>query len=300
MATVLFVCCGCLVTTGPAFSQDLEPRAYTAAPIGLNFVVAALGRSSGGVVVDPSLPIEDVQAKVGSFAVGGGRTFNFFGRTALGVVVIPYAWAEATGRINEAAASATRSGLADSRLKLSVNLLGGRALTPGEFAKAQRPAIVGVSLTAVPPIGQYYSSKLINLGANRWAFKPEVGVSRLIGRWTLDGYAGLWLFTGNDQYYPGRSVRTQAPIFALQLHGSYTLRPQLWIAINGTWYSGGTTTVDGVDKANPQRNSRIGATLSLPLARGQSIKVSGSEGATTRLGADFRTIAVAWQLAWLD
>ena len=296
---VLFVCSGCLVTN-TAFSQDLEPRAYAAAPVGLNFVVVAAGRSSGDVVVDPSLPIEDAHATVGSLAVGAGRTVDLLGRTALMVAVIPYAWAEATGRINEVAGRATRSGLADPRIKLSINLLGGRALTAREFARVQRPTIVGVSLSAVPPLGQYYPSKLVNLGANRWSFKPEVGVSHLTGRWTLDAYAGIWLFTGNDEYYTGTSVRTQAPVLALQGHASYTLRPRLWLAVNGTWYSGGTTSVDGIDKANPQRNSRLGATLSLPLARQQSIKVSFSTGATTRLGADFRTFGVGWQLSWLD
>jgi hypothetical protein len=298
-ATAFVVCCAGLVSSArPVAAQDLEPRAYVAAPTGLNFLVIVAGRSSGGVVVDPALPVDDVHASVNSLALGVGRTFDLLGRTALLVAAVPYAWAEATGQVGETAARVSRSGLTDPRIKLSVNLVGGRAMTAREFALAERPTIIGVSLSVAPPLGQYYPTRLINLGANRWSLKPEVGVSRLLGKWTIDGYAGVWLFTENDEYFTGASIRTQDPVVALQVHASYTLKPQLWLAVDGTWYSGGTTTVDGVDKANQQRNSRVGATLSLPLTRRQSLKVAGSAGATTRIGADFETVAIAWQLSW--
>src|SRR5262245_58558631 len=161
---------------GPVGAQDLEPRAYAAAPIGLHFVVAGLDRSSGGVVVDASLPLEDAHATVGTAIFGAATTFSLFGRTALALGVLPFAHAEATGRIGEDARSATRNGLADPRFKLSVNLLGGRALKPSEFVRSQRNTIAGVSLSVAPPGGQYDKLKLVNLGANRWAFKPEFGV----------------------------------------------------------------------------------------------------------------------------
>jgi hypothetical protein len=205
-----------------------------------------------------------------------------------------------SGSVGEEARQISRSGLADPRFKLSVNLLGGRALTPSEFARAARPTIIGVSLAVAPPLGQYTGTKLINLGANRWAFKPELGVSRALGRWTIEVYSGMVLFTTNREFYTGASVRSQSPVVALQAHVSYTLRRQLWAAFDATWYSGGTTTVNGTRKADLQRNSRVGATLSLPVGRQQSIKFSGSTGATTRIGSDFRTFGVAWQLAWFD
>jgi hypothetical protein len=120
-----------------------------------------------------------------------------------------------------------------------------------------------------------------------------------VRRWTLDAYAGVTFFGENREFYPGFSTLEQDPITALQGHVSYTIRPRLWVAFNATWYSGGTTRIDGVDKANLQRNSRVGATLSLPLASRQSIKVAYSTGATTRFGGDFDTLGVAWQMIWL-
>jgi hypothetical protein len=283
-----------------AAAQDLEPRAYSNSPVGVTFLVVAAGRSTGGVLVDPSLPVVDVEATVGTLALGLGRTMNLFGRTALVVAAVPYTWAEATGSVEEVTRRITRTGFADPRVKLSVNLVGGRALTPREFARVARPTIVGVSLSVVPPLGQYQGTRLINLGANRWSFKPETGVSHAMGKWTIEGYAGMWFFTSNDEFYTGNSVRTQARIVSLQGHASYTFRRQLWAAIDATWYSGGTTSVNGAPKADLQRNSRMGATLSVPIGGRQSLKVSASAGATTRLGADFRTIGATWQLTWID
>jgi hypothetical protein len=279
----LFLSLGMAVASmSTAAAQELEPRAYTAAPTGVNFLIVAGGRSSGGVLVDQSLPIDDVEATVESLGIGLGRTVDLFGRTALILAVVPYAWGEVSGSVGEEARRVTRSGLADPRVKLSVNLIG------------------GISLAVAAPLGQYTGTKLINLGANRWAFKPEVGVSRALGRWTIEGYSGVVLFTTNREFYTGASVRTQKPVVALQAHVSYTLRRQLWAAFDATWYSGGTTTVNGTPKADLQRNSRLGATLSLPVGRQQSIKFYGSTGATTRVGADFHTFGAAWQLTWFD
>lgn len=297
-AAVFVFLTAAMLTTSAVLAQDMEPRAYAASPVGVSFLAVLGGHSSGAVLVDPSLPIEDVRASVNSLGVGLGRTFDLFGHTALVVAALPFAWAEATGRVGETTGQASRTGLADPRIKLSVNLVGGRALSVPEFARTQRTTIVGVSLAAIPPLGQYDRTKLVNLGANRWALKPEIGVSRLISKWTIDGYAGVWFATANHEFYPGASVRTQRPIVALQAHVSYTARPRLWIAGDGTWYSGGRTTVDGLEKADLQRNSRIGVTVSFPIAGRQSLKVSASTGATTRVGSDFRTIAAAWQVSW--
>ena len=288
------------IWTRSAAAQDLEPRAYSASPVNTTFVLAGAGRSSGSVVTDPSLPLDDVHATLGSAIAGVGHTFDLFGRSALFAAVVPFARARATGRIEEEAPAASRTGSADARLKLSVNLFGGEARTAREFAAAKRTAIVGVSLTTVLPTGQHLPGNLVNLGSNRWAFKPEVGVSVPIRpRWTLDGYAGVWLFGDNHEFYPGLSTLEQDPVTAIQGHVSYTIRPRLWAAFDATWYSGGTTSVNGVSKANTQRNSRIGVTTSLPLASRQSLKLAYTTGATTRVGGDFDTIAVAWQMIWI-
>ena len=137
----------------------------------------------------------------------------------------------------------------------------------------------------------------MNLGANRWALKPEIGVSHPSGRWTLEGYAGVSFFTSNEAYFPGTVIREQQPIVALQVHVTYALGRRAWVALNGTWYSGGRSRIDGIDNADLQRNTRLGGTLSVPCGARQSLKFAYSTGAATRIGADFRTFTTAWQIA---
>ena len=283
----------------PCAAQELEPRAYSPSPVGANFLLAGYLRSTGDVVFDPSLPFDNVDAKLNAGTLGYGHTFGVFGRSASLLVAAPYVWGDISGDVNEEARSISRSGFGDPRLKLSVNLAGGPALTPAEFAVRKPATTLGASLSVVPPLGEYYSSKLVNIGANRWAVKPELGVSIPAGHWFIEGYAGVWLYTDNDDFFGG-SRREQDPITTLQLHVSYTFRPRLWVAFDSTWYAGGRSTLDGVEKNDRLENTRIGATASLPVGGRHSIKLTWSDGASTRIGGDFTTYGVAWQYTWVQ
>lgn len=286
-----------LAITGSARAQDLEPKAYSASPAGAAFLVLGLARSSGSVLTDPTLPITDVDAKINAVPLAAGYTFGLFGKLALLTAALPYSWGDVSGMVGEDARSITRSGLTDTRVKLSVNLAGNPAMGLRDFAKAPRKTIVGTSLSVTAPTGQYDSSKLINLGTNRWAFKPEVGIAVPKGPWDFDAYFGVWLFTSNRDFFPGNRTRSQDRVVALQGHASYTFRPRLWAAIDATWYQGGGATVEGGAPTGAMNNSRLGATLSFPMGRQQSLKVAYSTGVAVRTGTNFRTLSIGWQ--WL-
>lgn len=287
-----------LVALAPAAAQDMEPKAYSASPVGATFLVAGLSRSTGSVVFDPTLPIRDVDAGINGVFVGVGTTFDLFGKLALVSAALPVAWGELSGMVGEDARTISRDGLADSRVRLSINLRGNDAMGVREYVKAPRRTIVGASVTMVAPTGEYDPARLINLGTNRWAFKPEVGVAIPYGPWDFDAYAGVWLFTPNGDFYPGGLRRTQDPVTAFQGHVSYTFKPRLWLAFDGTWYSGGGAQVEGGEPIGEVNNSRLGLTLSIPAGRQQSFKVSYSAGVAVRTGTDFRTLAVGWQWLW--
>jgi len=283
------------------FAQDLEPRAYSASPVGTTFALVGFGRTSGDVTFDPSIPVTNVHATFHAPVIGGGQTFGVFGRQALLTVALPYAWGNISGNVGEQAGSVHRSGLTDIKSRFSLNLRGNPAMTPRDFARrTHRNFIIGTSLSLAAPSGQYSGTKLINLGANRWAFKPELGVSWPVKKLDLDLYAGAWFYTSNSNFYPGGGLRTQNSLTALQAHVSYTVRPRLWAAIDSTWYGGGETTVNGGSPTSRQSNSRIGLTLSLPIAKNQSLKIAYSSGVTGTIGADFNTISVGWQHVWID
>jgi hypothetical protein len=210
--------------------------------------------------------------------------------------VLPIAWGSVAGTVHHKPQRQNLAGLVDPRFKLSVGLVGAPSLSLAEFARAPRPTAVGLSLTIVPPWGQYSSRQLVNLGYNRWAVKPEVGISHPVHRWTFDASAGVWLFTTNESYYPAHAVKRQDPVVALQGHASYSLPRRSWLAINATWFAGGETRVDGALNPDLQRNTRVGAVLSIPILGRQSVKFAYSTGATTRRGSDFNTFNVTWQL----
>lgn len=281
----------------PAIAQEMEPRAYAPAPVGMNFVTASVTQSSGGIAVDASLPLENVDATMNVASAGYAHTFGLLGRMASFGLFVPYAWGTVTGDVFEERRETRRSGRADARLRLSVNLLGGPAQDRQQFAASARRTTLGASVTLSAPTGEYDADRLVNLGANRWAVKPEFGLYHPLGAWAFDLAVGAWFFTDNDEFYGGVR-REQDPVTSVQTHVSYTFRRSLWVAANLNYYTGGRSTVDGVRKADLQKSSRIGLTASLPIVAGQSLKLSWSQGATTRIGADFDTYGLMWQWAW--
>ena len=286
---------------GRAAAQDLEPRAYSVSPVGTSFAGIAFSRSSGDVSFDPTIPITNAEATLYSTALGLGHTFGVFGRQALITAALPYVWGNASGDVGNQQQSLSRSGLADVHTRASINLLGDPAMSVAEFAKRpHRKLIVGVSLTMTSPSGQYGNTKLVNLGTNRWSFKPEIGFSHPIKKVDLDLYVGVWFFTENGSYYPGQSVRSQAPLTSTQGHISYTVRRGLWVAFDSTWYGGGAVRVDGGPPTEREGDKRLGGTISLPLAKGQSFKLAYSSGVSGAVGAKFDTITGGWQYVWFD
>jgi hypothetical protein len=280
-----------------AAAQELTPRVYAPNPTGGNIVQLSYGRSTGGVLFDPALPFDDVNATINSSSLLLARTFGLFGRSANAGVILPYVWGEIDGFVEGEHRQITRSGLGDLRAQLTVNLVGGPALAPREFAARRPDTVLGLSIVVAAPTGQYDPSKLINIGSNRWSLKPNIGASKTLGRWYLELYGGVWFF-GTNTDFSGGSVREQDPLGTFQAHVSYTFKPRLWLAADATFYTGGRTTVDGTVRADLQRNSRVGVTLALPMGRRSALKLALTSGFTTRVGADFDTLAVAWQTIW--
>jgi hypothetical protein len=264
------------------------------------FIVAGFGYTYGSVVLDPTLPIKDLDAKVETPMLGVGTTFSLFGLTSQAFVTLPYSWAQLSGKVVGEDSSITRSGLGDTRFRLSVLLLGAPATTLQEFAKSSPQTVLGASLTVIAPTGQVLSDKLINLGTNRWSFNPEIGLSYMLTKqWYIDLYTGVWLFTNNNSFYPGNSLRRQDPLIAVQTHISYNFNPIMWAAIDFTYYTGGQSSINDIYNDDRQNNSRIGGTFNFPLSKTSSIKIAYSTGAIIRFGSNFSTISAAWQMAFL-
>ena len=292
----LFVIAIVLLST-IAWPQEMEPGAYGRAPVGTNFVLFTYAYQSGDVLVDSSLPLRDVSIKLNLGSVAYGHTFGLFGKQTNVAAVMPYIKGTAQGLVFEQFTKVSRSGLGDLRLRFAVNLHGSPALRPREFARYKRRTVVGASVTVIAPTGQYDPNRLVNLSANRWAFKPEVGVSKPAGKWTVEAAGGVWLFTPNNNFFVGRR-REQSPLMSLQGNLIYTFKPRLWLAGSATYYRGGRTIVNSVENADSQANSRYGTTFSYPFGKHQSLKVAASRGLTARFGGKLSSVAVGWQYTW--
>jgi hypothetical protein len=295
--------CACLglalsLWPSPLASQELEPRAYSVSPVKTNFVVLSNAYAAGDLTFDPSLPVEDASANINTMVAGYFRSMDVLGRSGNFTVVLPYSSGTVQGLLAGEYTQVSRSGLRDPSVRFAVNLYGAPAMHLKEFASWNKKTVIGASVVVVAPLGQYDTAKLVNIGSNRWSFKPELGWSHRFGHWVLDAYGGVWVFTDNKTFYPGRRTRSQAPIISTQFHLSYNIRPRLWAGVNANFYSGGRTSIDGVPNQDLQKNSRFGGTLSIPLTRRQSFKFAYSTGAYTTIGADFQAFAVGWQYFW--
>jgi hypothetical protein len=286
-------------------AQDLAPRAYVITPVRTNAVTLSYSYSRGDIDVG-SLPISGASGETNLSIISYYHSMNFLGRSGNVTLSLPYVVTNYRGEVIGTDVNVRRSGLMDLVLRLSVNIRGARAMSIDEFRAWRQKTIVGASLKVLAPTGQYDPTKLINPGANRWAFKPEIAVSRRWGHWVADGYGAVWFFTTNHDYFsrnrysPGTNQRTQTPTGAIEAHLSYDVKPRLWASIDANFWYGGRASINDIkSSATLQANSRIGGTCSIPLTKHQSFKVSYNRGARIRFGGNNQNVSIAWQYSWL-
>ncbi len=287
-------------------AQDLTPRAYLITPLSSNAITVTWSFYDGSIDLNSALPVSGATGLYSVPIFSYYHSFSFFGRSANINASLPYAVGNFQGTVLGAERQFYRSGLLDSDFRFSVNLKGGPAMPIDEFLKWKQKVLLGVSLKVMAPTGQYDPALLINWGTNRWSFKPEFGYSQRWGNWILDGYFGVWFFTTNPEYwshnmyFPGTRSLSQNPIGAIEGHLSRSFKPRLWASLDGNFWFGGKTSVDGVqDPLTRQTNSRIGATLAVPITKHQALKFSYSDGTYIRYGGNYQNVSVAWQYSWL-
>ena len=140
-------------------------------------------------------------------------------------------------------------GFADPAFRLSMNFVGAPALTAAEFKNYRQDLIFGMSLRVTAPLGEYDAEKLVNIGTNRWSFKPEIGFSKAFGPWTVELAPGVTFYTDNGDFFGGKT-RQVAPLYLRNQASAILSRPA------AGWRS---TLV--ISKADARRSMRSKATL---------------------------------------
>ncbi len=278
-------------------AQSLEPRLYSNAPVGMNFLIAGYVYSEGAPSINPEAGLDDPNIVIHSPFLAYARFFELLGHSAKVDLVLPAVSLDGHALFDGETVTRKITGAGDVKARISWNIVGAPALGKKAFAAYRQNTIVGISLQLTAPTGQYDGTKLVNISANRWAFKPSIGVSKALGDFIAELSAQAEFYTDNHDFYGG-GTRTQDPIYSMQTHLIYTIRPGMWGAFDATYYQGGETATNGIHNDDAFDNSRLGLTFAAPLSRTQSLKFNYSNGVITRAGSNFDMYTLAWQYRW--
>lgn len=291
-----------LHAAGTAVAQEVEPRRWSHLPSDVNFAGAGLAVTEADVHFDPVLKLEDVSLDMRTVVAKYIRTFELLDRSARVEVAVPYQDARWEGLLQGAPASTTREGLADPVARFAMNLVGGPPLKGAAYADYRathtEETIIGAGMSLQAPLGEYYDNKLLNLGENRYTFRPELGVERAHGKWLAELTGSAALFTDNNDFWNGNR-REQDPYYTLQGHLAYTFRPGLWVSGGLGYGFGGESTINGTPKYDPKGNLVTGISAGLPVSRSAGIKIGYLNSRTQEnTGSDSDTIVIATSVLW--
>lgn len=286
----------------PCFAQELEPRRWSHLPIGTNFAGGGYAYTAADISFDPVLLIENADMGMHTWGVKYIRTFELFEKSARVDFAQAYQKGRWTGVLDGVSTTVRRSGWSDSFLRFAVNLYGAPPLEGKEYAayraEADVETIVGTGLVVQIPTGDYMDDKLINLGTNRFTFRPQIGVVHTRGKWSMEVTGAAWIFTENDEFFDGNKLE-QDPLYTFQGHLTHTFRPGLWATASAGYGYGGQSTVNGVEKDDRKENLAWALSLGYPITRQLGVKVAYVGTRTQEsVGLDTDTIAVSFSIFW--
>ena len=124
--------------TATARAQDIEPRAYSNAPIGVNFLIVGYVYTQGGLSFDSAIPVTDAKLNTSNAVIGYARVFDFWGKSGKFDAIVPYTRLFGTADYQGEPVDRGVTGLARPAFRLSMNLYGSPALRLREFAAGSR------------------------------------------------------------------------------------------------------------------------------------------------------------------
>ena len=137
----------------PLQAQDVQPHSLTPAPIASNLVSLVYSFSTGAVLTDKTIPVQNIDGNVHTFGAAFGRTFSFFGLAAKADAFVPFTTGRWSGMIEEVQLDSTvaRTGFGDPVARFMFFFVGAPALSGPEFVKHRARTVAGASLRLVVP-----------------------------------------------------------------------------------------------------------------------------------------------------
>ena len=294
----VIICLALAVLHTHACAQFTDPRTYENTPVGINQLELAYAYVRSNTSIDTSFIVSGAKFNLNQGLIDYTRYFAFLHRTAWVEASVPIA--NLSGSITGTDITGSTTGTGDSGYTAAILLKGGPALSPEQFANAVTTTSIGLSLSTTTPTGQYDPNKLLNLGSDRWSFKPELGISKPFGpeqRWVFDAYANAYLYTNNTSYR-GTEVLRQRALFGLEGHISYTFNNAIWASLDSRYSFRGDTTVSGVNQGDRQRNFILGSELVVSPNSRNSFTFEFAKAAVHRNGPSLTGFAVRYDYTW--
>ena len=286
----------------PCIAENLEPRRWSHLPIDTNFAGTGYAYTEADIGLDPVLRIEDVQMEMHSWAAKYIRTFELFDKTARIGLMQAYQEGRWSGILDGVPKTVNRSGWSDTLLRFAINLYGAPPLQGKEYvayrAATEVETIVGAGLSVQLPTGEYMDDKLINLGTNRFTFRPQFGIVHTRGKWSMEATGTVALYSDNSEFFNGRKLE-QDPLYIIQGHLIYTFRPGLWAGASAGYDYGGRSTVDGTKKDDRKENLAWAFSFGFPVTRHLGVKVAYIGTRTQKsVGFDSDTFVMGISTFW--
>lgn len=266
-------------------AQEIEARIYSNAPVGMNFATGGIAQAKSGTY------------KLTTEALSLTHVLDVAGQSGRISLLLPYSELSGTSNAGNQSLNASSEGMSDPVIKLSANLYGAPALSAEEFKNYQQDLIIGASIAASIPWGKYNSDQMINVGANRWFIQPGLGASQAVGPWRFE-LAGMATIYTNNNSFMGNNTLSQNPIYSTQTHVIYYFANTAWISVDATYYTGGQSYINGAPISGSQENWRYGTTLSYPIDKQNSVRLSASTGGYSRTNNSYDLYGISWQYRW--
>jgi Putative MetA-pathway of phenol degradation len=281
-----------------ACAQFTDPRMYQNTPVGINQLELAYAYVRANTSIDTSLLVSGAKFNLNQGLIDYTRYFAFLHRMAWVEANVPIA--NLGGSITGTDIAGSTAGTGDSGYIAGILLKGGPALSQEQFANAVTTTSIGLSLSTTAPTGQYDPKKLLNLGSDRWSFKPELAISKPFGseqRWVFDAYANTYFYTANTSYRDTEVLRQRA-LLGLEGHISYTFNNTIWASLDTRYSSGGDTTVSGVNQDNLQQNFIWGSELVVSPNSRNSCTFVFAKAAVHKNGPALTGLTVKYAYTW--
>lgn len=279
-------------------AQDIEPRRWNPLPLKTNVAGVGYLFTGGTLLFDPSTQIRDARVKAHTTAFSFVKPIKLKNTLARIDVLVPFTSGDWNGLLSNEPASVNRFGLNDPRIRFSVTLSGAPPADAKQmqqfFKKHPKHTIWGASISITLPLGEYYSDKLINLGRNRFAIRPQLGLLHRWNNWSFEFTGSIFLFTNNTNFY-NNQTKKQKPLAAIQSHIIKSFKNRAWTSFSLGYGNGGQSKVDSIWQNDSKSELLLALSCGKTIFKNQSIKLFYLRNeALNSVGADTNSGGITW------